>query len=69
MEIELLDNPILVNQLANLERRTRSGGRDTVDHPPNGHDDLANAVAGVAEVATFARRIVGSLSSLCTVKE
>lgn len=51
-EIELLDIPMLVDQLAGLERRTRSGGKDIVDHPQGGHDDLANAVAGVAEVAS-----------------
>jgi hypothetical protein len=56
-EIELLDNDVLVSQLAGLERRTRSGGRDIVDHPPGGHDDLANAVAGVVEVATAVRRV------------
>jgi len=50
-EIELLDDPLLINQLASLERRTRSGGRDIIDHPAGQHDDLANAVAGVAEVA------------------
>jgi hypothetical protein len=33
-------------QFANLERRTHRGGRDTIDHPPNAHDDRANAVAG-----------------------
>jgi hypothetical protein len=49
--IELLDNELLVNQLASLERRTRSGGKDTVNHPPGGHDDLANAVAGVNYLA------------------
>ena len=64
MEIELLDNPVLINQLCSLERRTRSGGKDLIDHGPNGHDDLANVVAGVAEVATYARRVVGSLDSL-----
>jgi hypothetical protein len=58
-EIELLDNEALVNQLAGLERRTRSGGRDIIDHPPGGHDDLANAVAGVAVVATNPVLIVG----------
>jgi predicted RNA-binding Zn-ribbon protein involved in translation (DUF1610 family) len=30
-----------------LERSTRSGGRDSVDHPPGAHDDVSNAVAGV----------------------
>jgi len=33
-------------QFANLERRTHRGGRDTIDHPPNSHDDRAHAVAG-----------------------
>ena len=32
-------------------RRTARGGRDSVDHPPGGHDDVANAVAGVAHCA------------------
>jgi len=45
--IELLDNKTLFNELRSLERRTRSGGHDSVDHPPRMHDDLANAVAGV----------------------
>ena len=62
-EIELLDNPVMVNQLANLERRTRSGGKDSIDHGPNGHDDLANAVAGVAEVANFSKVVVGAFFS------
>jgi hypothetical protein len=42
--IELLDNPKLLGQVCALERRTARGGRDSIDHPPNGHDDLANAV-------------------------
>ena len=46
-DIELLDNETLIDQLAGLERRTRSGGRDIIDHGPNQHDDLANVVAGV----------------------
>jgi hypothetical protein len=46
--IELLDVPRLAAQLCSLERRTSRGGRDSIDHPPNAHDDLANAVAGVA---------------------
>lgn len=60
-EIELLDNETLIDQLANLERCTRSGGRDIVDHPKGGHDDLANAVAGVSCVVSKDRRIVGAL--------
>lgn len=44
-KVELLDNPRLVNQIASLERRTARGGRDSIDHPPGAHDDLANAAA------------------------
>jgi hypothetical protein len=43
----LLDNAKLVAQLCSLERRTARGGRDSIDHPPGAHDDLANCVAGV----------------------
>ena len=46
-QVELLDHPKTVAQLCALERRTTRGGRETVDHGPGGHDDLANAVAGV----------------------
>jgi hypothetical protein len=45
--VELLDSPRLAAQLVGLERRTARSGRDTVDHSPGGHDDLANVVAGV----------------------
>lgn len=52
-EVELLDDETLINQLASLERRTRAGGKDIIDHPPGQHDDLANAVAGaVCSVST-----------------
>ena len=43
---KLLDLPRLAAQLCNLERRTSRGGRDSIDHPPGGHDDIANAAAG-----------------------
>ncbi len=39
-------NGALLNELRQLERRTSRGGRDLVDHPFHGHDDLANAVCG-----------------------
>jgi hypothetical protein len=45
--IELLDNPRLVAQLCSLERRTARGDKDSIDHSPGSHDDVANAVAGV----------------------
>jgi hypothetical protein len=46
--IALLDLPRSVNQIASLERRTTRGGRDSIDHPAHGHDDVANAIAGLA---------------------
>jgi hypothetical protein len=48
--IELLDEPKLAAQLSGLERRTTRAGRDSIDHAPNGHDDLCNAVAGCASL-------------------
>ena len=39
-----------------LERRTSRSGRDSIDHPPNGHDDVANAVAGAIAYASSLRR-------------
>jgi hypothetical protein len=44
--VELLDHPRLINQVCSLERRTARGGRDSIDHPPGQHDDIANAAAG-----------------------
>ena len=49
--VDLLDDPKLVNQLVSLERRTARGGRDSIDHAPGCHDDLANAAAGAVFVA------------------
>jgi hypothetical protein len=48
----MVDNPKLVNQLCNLERRTARSGKDSIDHPPGQHDDLCNAVAGLASLLT-----------------
>jgi hypothetical protein len=44
---ELLDHPKLMAQLCSLERRTARGGKDSIDHAPGAHDDVANCVAGV----------------------
>jgi hypothetical protein len=42
----------LVAQLASLERTTARGtGKDSIDHPRDQHDDLANAIAGAATLA------------------
>jgi hypothetical protein len=51
-KIALLDNPRLVSQLCRLERRTSRGtGKDTIDHPPADHDDVANAACGALVLA------------------
>jgi hypothetical protein len=49
--ISLPRNERLVNQIAGLERSTMRSGRDTIDHGPHSHDDVANAVAGAADLA------------------
>lgn len=50
-KVELLENRTLVNQLCGLERRTARGGRDSIDHAPGGHDDVANAAMGALLLA------------------
>jgi hypothetical protein len=52
--VDLLDNDRLVAQLCALERRTARSGKDRIDHPPGGHDDLANAVAGAIHMTLTA---------------
>ncbi|MBT4905930.1 MAG: hypothetical protein HON62_03545 [Rhodospirillaceae bacterium] len=54
--VRLLNNETLIRQLVDLERRTGRGGRDTIDHPPSGRDDVANAVAGVLVLSTESQR-------------
>jgi hypothetical protein len=49
--VELLDHPKLAAQLQGLERRTARGGRDSIDHGPGGHDDVANAAMGAILLA------------------
>jgi hypothetical protein len=52
-KIELLSDERLSIELKNLERRTRSVGRDIVDHAPGiGRDDAANSVAGALYLAS-----------------
>lgn len=52
---DLLDNERLLNQIIGLERRTARGGKDSIDHAPGGHDDLANVVAGALVSLVAAR--------------
>jgi hypothetical protein len=52
--VDLVDNPRLISQIVGLERRTARSGKDSIDHSPGGHDDLANVVAGAC--AMFAKQ-------------
>jgi hypothetical protein len=45
--VRLPDHAKLLRELRLLERQTHRGGKESVDHPRGGHDDLANAVCGV----------------------
>lgn len=49
--VELLDLPVLRTQLLVLERRTRAGGKDSVDHPRGAHDDYCNSACGALRLA------------------
>ncbi len=66
----LLDHPAMKKQLTGLERRTARGGRDSIDHGPGGHDDVANAVCGALVLAGTARApMVISAAALTAARE
>ena len=56
--VELLDSKRLTMELMGLERRTGRSGKDSVDHPPNAHDDYANAACGALSLVTAHRPTV-----------
>ncbi len=56
--LDLIDNQRMITQFVALERRTARSGRDSIDHAPGGHDDLANAVAGCAALMGTARPVL-----------
>jgi hypothetical protein len=43
-------NERAIAQICALERSVKRSGRDEISHPAHGHDDLANAIAGVASL-------------------
>ena len=63
--VELLDQPRLGAQLAALERRTARGGRDAIDHPPKGRDDVANAAAGALTLVLNRRTVDPAITRMC----
>jgi hypothetical protein len=52
--VDLLDHPRLIHELRSLERLVRAGGRERVDHPPSGHDDVVNASLGALQLVSRA---------------
>jgi hypothetical protein len=56
--VDLLDNQRMISQFVGLERRTARSGRDSVDHAPNSHDDVANSVAGAVTMAASTSQFV-----------
>ena len=54
--IDLLDHKRLLGQLRGLERRVARGGKDSIDHGPNAHDDIANCAAGALYSAALTAR-------------
>ena len=48
--VELLELATITGQLCSLERQT-GRGRDIIDHPAGGHDDIINAVGGALVAA------------------
>ena len=65
---ELLDLPRLATQFAGLERHTARGGRDSIDHAPGGHDDVANAAAGALLMAAGRRSMVITAETVAQVR-
>jgi hypothetical protein len=66
--IDLLDIHALTVELMQLDRRTGRNGRDTVDHPPSGHDDLANSCCGAITLLAQSERRTGFMINFVTGK-
>src|SRR5262249_32395676 len=60
--VALLRNDRLQRQLLALGRESVWGGREIIDHPRAGRDDLANAVAGALVLVQSAPRVSGPSS-------
>lgn len=57
---DLLEHERMINQFCSLERRTGRSGKDSIDHSPGMHDDVANAVAGVLTLAASEAAFISS---------
>lgn len=54
--ISIPDYAPLIRELRLLKRQTHRGGRDTVDHPRRGSDDIANALCGCDIIGSLGGR-------------
>ena len=61
--IVLPRNERLIGQIVGLERRVSRAGKDSINHGPSGHDDVANCVAGVAAVLLSSNYNLDALAS------
>ncbi len=55
--VQLLDNPRMVKQFVNLERRTTRNGKDSIDHGPGQNDDICNVISGVCVMSSKVKRV------------
>ena len=54
--VRALDNQRSIDQLAALRRKPTQSGRESIDHPRGGHDDLALVISGVIWQCTPVQR-------------
>jgi hypothetical protein len=59
--IRMLDEPTQISQLCSLERKTDWGGRESIGHAANAHDDACNSLAGSAVLAATKKPSIGSM--------
>jgi hypothetical protein len=57
-KLRLLDQKLIIDEFASLERKTGSGGHDRID--ARGHEDGANVVAGVVAMLAAAKPTAGA---------
>jgi hypothetical protein len=57
----MLDEPTQISQLCSLERKTDWGGRESIGHAANAHDDACNSLAGSAVLAATKKPSIGSM--------
>ena len=62
--VDLLDHPRAIQQIIGLECHTARAGRDKIDHPPGGHDDLPTP-SPVSSRALLAAATTGPVDWIC----